>query len=384
MSLALYRNKQFGVKLEGTAGSAETLTASDYGIELTEMGTEAGVEMVDVDVFKNSLSASTSRSGKKVASVSVSGEFKNSGTLNTEPKVSTLLQASRLTKFLVQGMAISAVTGAITRGISVITGGTSNAIGIAVAVEGGNKLYVAVVSGTFQSGEALTSAPAGFSATAGTQDAAKTGFSFIPKSDTASEKTITINMLDGLEKKWLFGGVSNLNFELSTDSYPKFSGSITGILNESNWGVAGTAVTGITYETETAEIVNNAVLNINGSIAPITSKVAIDLGNSTIVLKDLNSDTWLKYGVITDRNVTGTLDVLTIDPATYDVFADLFAGTTASLEFVIGSGAGKKIEVVVPAIQYLGISDTDQDGFSANTLSFKATGSDNELLIWFR
>jgi hypothetical protein len=384
MALALSRNKQFGIKLEGTAGTAETLTSADYGLELTELSVDTGLEVIENDVFKNSLSSSTSRIGKKTATATIAGEFKNSGTLNTLPKIDPLLQIARMIKLTVRGMVFSAGSGTAVRGVSYVSGGTSSAKGYIVKIEA-SKVYIAVVSGTFQSGEALTTTGTGSTwvATAGTQDAALTGFAYMPASTSASEKTATINVLDGGFLKPSFGDVASIGLELSTDGYPKWTASISGIMGDT-WGDAGSEVIGITYESNQPAIVNNATLLINGTIAPITSKVTIDLGNTLSVLKDLNSSTWLKYGVVSDRATVGTLDVMAIAPATYDLYAALFAGTTASLEFVIGSGAGKAVEIVLPAIQYQGVTSSDDAGFLANQISFKATGRDNEMLIWFR
>lgn len=384
MALALTRNKQFGIKLEAVAGTPETLSASDYGLELTELSVDTGLEVIESDVFKNTISSATSRIGKKTATATIAGEFKNSGTLNTLPKLDPILQIARMIKLTVRGMAFSAGSGTAVRGISYVSGGTSLAKGYLVKIES-TKVYIAVVSGTFQSGETLTTTGTGstWTATAGTQDVALTGFAYMPSSTSASEKTATINVLDGGFLKPSFGDVASLGLELSTDGYPKWTASMSGVMDPT-WGTAGSEVTGITYETNQPAIVNNATLLINGSIAPITSKVTIDLSNTLTVLKDLNSATWLKHGVVTDRAVVGTLDVMAIAPATYDLYAALFAGTTASLEFVIGSGAGKAIEVVLPAIQYQGVSSSDDAGFLANQISFKATGVDNEIICWFR
>jgi hypothetical protein len=383
MSLQLTRNKQFGIKIESTNGTAETLSASDYGLELTELTANANVEMIENDVFKNSLSSSTDRVGKKTAQGTIAGEFKSSGTLNTEPKISPILQCARLKKYTVKGMVVSGETGTLKRGAMVIVGGTSTARGVAVKSDSG-KLYVAVISGTFQSGEALTSIPSGYTATAGAQDAGNTGFAYCPDSTTSSEKCATINILDGGLEKFLFGSVFGLGLEITPDSYAKWTSSFMGICDPSNWGTEGTEVTGIAYESDTPAIVSNAVLKIGTSFSPIVAGVTLDLGNNPMVIKDMNSDTWLKYGVVTDRNVTGTLNVMAIDPSDYALYTAFFNGSTASLEFVIGSGAGKQIEIAMDAIQYTGVTEGDDSGFLTQSINFKATGLDNELVIWFR
>jgi hypothetical protein len=382
MALKLTRNKQFGIKLESTNGTAETLSASDYGLELTELTATPGVEMIENDVFKNSISASTARVGKKTATATIGGEFKNSGTLNTEPRISEILQIARMKKSTVKGMAVSNVVGSIVRGVTVLTGGTSAASGIAIALEGGNRLYVLVNSGTFQNAETITGS--GFSCTAGAQDAGNTGFVYFPKSDSTSEKCATININDGGFEENIYGAVATFGLELTTDSYAKWASTLIGVCDTANWGSSASEVTGITYESEVQAVVNNATLKINGTVAPLTSSVNIDLGNSTMVIKDLNSSTWLKYGVVTDRDASGTINVHAIDPNDYDLYAAFFAGNTATLEFQIGGGAGKQIDVILPAIQYQGVEFGDDSGFLTQAINFKATGTDNEVVIWFR
>lgn len=382
MALALHRSKQFGVKLEATSGTAETLTATDFGLELTELSSSTGVEVLENQVFRASISGTASRIGKLTGEFSIGGEFKNSGTLNTAPKIDTILKMARMVQSTVKTLTVGTLVNQATlvRGISVITGGTSTAKGLFLKLEGSTLSY-AVISGTFVA-ENISSGT--FTAVCSAAPATGAGFVYMPSSTVASEKTGTVKVVDGGFLKPLYGAVANLAVELTTDNYPTFTSTIQGVLDDTNWGTSTAEVTGITYETQSPLVVNAANLKVNGTVAPITNSVSFDLGNGLVMIKDLNATNWLKYGVVSTRNSTGSMTVMAIDPATYPIYTSFFAGDLASLEYTIGSGAGKAIEIIMPQIQYQDISESDVDGFLAQTINMKFVGNDNEILIWFR
>lgn len=383
MAIALFRDKQFGVKLESVPGTKETLSVADYGLELSELGSTTGVEAIDNPVFKGSLSASPSRIGKRTAGFTIAGELKNSGVLNTKPKIDPILQMARMVPNAVKSMTVSGVAGTGTRGITVLTGAPSGAKGLFVKLEG-TKLYYVPTSGVFASGDALTSVSGTLAATAGTQDATAAGWLYNPSTTVASEKTGTVYVADGGIAKSAFGMVANFSMELGVDSFPKFSSTLTGVLDAPVWGTAATRVSGITYESQIVPVVNNAVMRINGTVAPIASKVTMDLGNNLYVIPDLNQDSWLRHGCVTARQAAGTMSILALDPAVYNAYQALFAGGTATLEFTMGTGAGNVIEIFAPEAQYTGISDSDTNGFLGSELTLKLCGVDSELYLWYR
>lgn len=382
--ISLYRDKQFGVKIEATPGTKETLAVGDYGLELSELSSTTGVEAIDNPVFKGSLSSSASRIGKRTAGFQLGGELKNSGVLNTKPKIDTLLQMARMVPTAVKSMTVTAPTGTVSRGVTVITGGTSGAKGIVIKVEG-TKVYFIPISGTFAAADALTSSPAGFTGTvAGAVDVTAAGWVYNPSTTIASEKCGTIYVADGGIAKSAYGCVASFSMELSVDSFPKFQSTITGVLDAATWGTTATKQSDIVYESQIVPVVNAASLKINGTVVPIASKVTMDLGNELYVIPDLNQPNWLKYGVITGRKAASSMSVLALDPAVYNVYSALFAGGTAAMEFTMGTGAGNIIEIFAPAAQYTGISDADTNGFLGQELSLKLVGEDSELWLWFR
>jgi hypothetical protein len=383
MSIALFRDKQFGVKLEATSGVKETVAVGDHGLELSELGSTTGVEAIDNPVFKGTLSQAPSRIGKRTAGFTLAGELKNSGVLNTKPKIDTILQMARMVPNAVKSMAVSAVTGAATlkRGISVITNGTAK--GLFVKLEG-TTLFYTVISGSFTAADSLTSTPAGFTAAAGVQAVTNAGWVYNPSTTVASEKCGTVYVYDGGIAKSSYGMVASLALELSVDSFPKFTSTLTGVLDSTVWGLTATKQTAIVYENQLVPVVNAASLSIGGTVIPIASKVTMDLGNQLFVIPDLNAAEWLRHGSINGRQAVGSMSILALDPAVYSAYQALFAGQTASVEFKMGDVAGNIIEVFCPEVQYTGIADSDSNGFLASELSLKLTGIDSELFLWFR
>lgn len=374
----LFRDKQFGLKIESVSGVQETLSASDYGISLTDLSGVSAIEAIDANTFRGSISATASRIGTKTASFELGGELKNSGVLNTKPKIDPILTIARFVSDNVMSMTIDTIVGTTTKLQSVITGGTSSATGLVVAVED-TKIYYIVMSGVFVSGETITSGT--FSAVTSTTPV-QHGFIYRPSSTIASEKTATINLYDGGIEKNAYGAAGTFTLSLDTESYPSWTSSITAVLKPDEWGVEGTKVNNIVYEDHLPEIVNAANLAVGTLVTPVTSSIECDLGNTVVMLRDLNSPTWLKYALVTSREATATISCMA-EPDS-DVYAKLFAGQTAQLTFTMGSGDGNRIDIIAPAVQFTGITESDQDSLLAQEIACKLTGDDKELVLWFR
>ena len=164
MSLALTRDKQCGFALEVTPGTKKTLTAADYGLEFTDITFTATPENIENQVYKGSISASPIRIGKIPGSITLSGEFKNSGVANTEAKLLKLLRLCGNTVSPVFAMTISAPTGTFKKVADIVTGGSSGAKARIVDVNG-TTLYVIVISGTFTADETITGSSSAATAT---------------------------------------------------------------------------------------------------------------------------------------------------------------------------------------------------------------------------
>lgn len=385
MSYKVSRKKQFAIKQETTNGTKATISASDYGLQLSEITATNNIEMYDNNVFKGSIDHSASRTGKGNSVATIGGEFKNSGTLNTAPKVGDILESSRFKKSNVYGYAFSAASGSSTRGADIITGGTSGATGRYVKIEG-SKIYLADIVGTFTLGETVTDSLGNWTATLGAKDGTATGLYYRGDSSSASEKCYTVSINEDGILKPFFGAMSNFGLDVNTDGFAKFTASMTGVMDKTNWGASVAMIdeSTITWETSEPPVVVNASLTI-GTYSPVgVSRVNIDVGNTVTLIEDLNSDTWYRHADVVSRGVNGTIELLTVDPSEKDFYSDFIDGARASLNFTIGSGAGKQIEIIMPYIQYTGLTDADKEGFLSTTLTFKAVGDDKAIGIWFR
>lgn len=381
MSFALYKNKTIGLKVETAPGTRETLAVSDFGLEVTDLTAASNVESIDKNTFRGSISATPSRIGKLSATVELGGELKNSGTAGTVPKLDTILKAARMAREAVSSVAVTGITGAIVRGVTVLTGGTSHATVLALGLEAG-VLYFVNRTGTLSAAETLTGGT--FSATTAGAPVSGSGYLYSPSSTAASEATVSLDVCDGGLLKQVFGAASTFSLSLSTSEYPKWSASFTGIAHAATWGTKAPVVSGITYEDHSPAVVVEARLSVGGTYAPVASQITLDLGNSVNLIENLNSETWFAHAVVTQRQATGSFQVLADLDESADLYAALFAGNTASLEFSIGKGSGTQIDVICPAVQYSGIAESDSNSFLAQSLNLKLTGDDSELLLWFR
>jgi hypothetical protein len=385
MALMLTRNKQVAITLEGTSGTYAAPVSGSYGLMCTDITAEATPETLDNNAYRATISAQAARIGKTPAAVTLAGELKNSGTANMAPKVGSLLQLCGMAERAVRTFTTSAMSnaGQLVLGSSLVVGGTSSARGLVLAFTGTTSITLAVLSGTFASGEAITcpTVPS-FTGTLSSAGVAA-GFAYTPVSDPATMKTGSIYVYDGGLGKPCFGAVGNISFELSADGYPTFSSSIVAIADKANWGASANEASGITYETALPSVVSAAHLKVDSYTAAVVSSVTADLGNSTTILKDLNSGTWYRHGVVTGRAAQASVQLLALAPAEYPVYTRLFAGSTAHISWVIGSGAGTGIRIFASKAQFTGVSTGDTDGYVSQTLSLKLTGDDDELILWF-
>jgi hypothetical protein len=371
MGLALYKNRSMGIAPETENGKAVAVGADGYGLELTEISAATEPELIEKTVFKASISAGPSRVGKVAASVSIAGELKNSGETGKLPKIDSVLQAARFGREIVLKAPVSAIGNFVSFNSlvpwkSIVTSGEAKGLVIGFDESEGVVCYVLRSETDFEGSE-----PA--------------GFLYRPMSDSESQKTFTLVVNDGGLKKTVYGAACTFTMELSTDSYPKFTAQFTGIASKDDWGEPFKGLPeGIEWEEHQPAIVVNAKARIGKDFAPITSSVSLDVGNEVQLLTDLNSDTWYKFSLIVARNAAATVAITADIEQSAALYQKLFAGEVASMSFRIGDGPGNQIDVLLPAVQYTGVSESDDNSMLGQELGMKPTGDDSEIMFWFR
>ncbi len=388
MSYALFGNKQIGLKQETQSGVQETeLGPECYGLQVTEITAAAEPEVIEQETFKGSLSASPARIGKIPASASLAGELKNSGEAGKLPKIDAILQAARFARRDVFCVDLSNETGLdkLINGKTVIKNAAGNAKGLVVGIDTENhKLYYAAISGTFAV-EGISSIDSQFTAQINSALTAA-GYLYNPSSGENSEGTYTLSISDGGLKKEIYGAACTLTMETSASGYPSWTATFTGIANKNTWGSkAGATPEGIEQENHLPAIVVESNIKIGADYAPITQSIQIDLGNEVTLIEDQNSPTWFRHALVVKRTGTATVNLSVADlEQSGGLYQKLFMGEIAAMSFKIGEGTGNQIDVLLPAVQYTGISESDNNSLLAQALTLKLTGEDDEILLWFR
>jgi hypothetical protein len=92
-----------------------------------------------------------------------------------------------------------------------------------------------------------------------------------------------------------------------------------------------------------------------------------------------------KHALVVKRAATATVNLSVADLSeSKTLYENLFKGKVAEMSFRIGEGEGNQIDVILPAVQYTGISESDNNSLLAQALTLKLTGEDDEILLWFR
>lgn len=179
----------------------------------------------------------------------------------------------------------------------------------------------------------------------------------------------------------LTGCRGNVSGNLDTGAQGKLSFSLTGhVAAETD-----TAMVTPSYDSTVPVPVLSAGFSVGGYSAVI-SKLAFDLGNTIATPPSINATDGYAAVQITARDVTGSFDPEDALVATKDWLADLIAGTSRALTTgVIGSTAGNRYQLSMPAIALRDVSPGDRDGVTTYDVTFGAAESsgDDEFSLVF-
>lgn len=115
-----------------------------------------------------------------------------------------------------------------------------------------------------------------------------------------------------------------------------------------------------------------------GGLTPIaTSKVMIALGRKVFMRPDItkldvdNNPVGYISALITDAEITGSLDPESVLVATDDRIAAWREGTEATLEVVVGTQSNNMFIFTAPKLQYIKIAGGDRDGVYLDNIDFQ-------------
>lgn len=179
----------------------------------------------------------------------------------------------------------------------------------------------------------------------------------------------------------LTGCRGNVSGNLETGKQGKLSFKLTGhVAAETD-----TAMVTPTYDSTVPVPVLNAGFSVGG-YAAVISKLAFDQGNTIATPPSINATDGYAAVQVTARDVNGSFDPEDTLVATKDWLADLIAGTSRALTTgVIGSTAGNRYQLSMPAIALRDVSPGDRDGVTTYDISYGAAESsgDDEFSLVF-
>lgn len=383
----LARIRQIAVATETVEGTPETLTAADAKLLAIDPKIEPDPGVYDRNPVRTHFSRVGKIFGKKVAKFSFGLEMRGSGTATTEPFWTRALKACGWGTSTFYSITIGAITGGPFLHGETIHGGTSEAYGrvVIAVVNGTTTLYfVSTSTATFQSGEVITGATSGATATTGSLPSAAGKVAEIIHENVPSLTSASYEGESSGIRKLLSGARGTVKFSLGKSGEP-------GIMNFEfmavDNGVIDSAIfSGIVHETAIPPIFVSAALTIGGYAAKL-SQLELDMACALGPRDDVNEAEGVTSFIINDRKPSGTFDPEMVLVATHDFYGRWYAGTEGVLDFTLGSVSGNKFRFYAPKVQYTKVSDEDREGIKIAQCSFDLNGSivpgNDELCILF-
>lgn len=193
-------------------------------------------------------------------------------------------------------------------------------------------------------------------------------------------KTITLGSYQNGTRKLIHGAAGTFQITFMAGKPVFIDWTFTGIWN----APTDTSILSPTYPTDLPPRFASSTFTIGGSAPGCIEQIQIDAGNTVIARPCPGSVAGIASGLITDRNVTGTLNPESRLIATDDVFGDLLAGTEQALSIALDDGTDV-ITFGAPKLQYSAISEGDREGQQVDDITFQCNPSsgDDEFTITF-
>jgi len=344
--------RQVAVKVEGTEGTAESLTGADV-LEIFDASWNIDDRRFARNPHRRKLGAAKSRAALRFGGPRFKMEFRGSGSASTAPRIFRVLQAAGCQQEAAKSIAIGAITGGPFQHGETITGGTSAGTARVLfdTANGAAAIQYVVISGALQSGEVLTGGTSAATATSSGAPAAL-GFLLRPLTDAADESTkcssLTAAMRTGLLEQKAFGCRARAKFMLNLGETPMAEIEILGIQTQPTDQALWTSSIPALEETTPVVI---GMAGLLGAYEPIFEKVEIDLGTEIVPrLSASDAQGALCYKVVA-RAPKGSIDPERVAEATNPFFGDWWDDTIRTLDLSIGSVANNRFRFYAKQVQ---------------------------------
>jgi len=208
-----------------------------------------------------------------------------------------------------------------------------------------------------------------------------TSVTYAPSSTASDKKSLTIwYYQDGLLHK-ITGARGTVSFNLETGTIPMASFTFTG---HSAAPTDASLITPTLDATVPVAVKGNS-FTIGGYAAAINA-LTFDMSINVITPASMSASDGFGEVFIGSRDLNGSIDPQAELVAANDFYGDFRSGTTMALATgTIGSTAGNRLAISMPAVYYRDVAPGDRDGIRTYEIPFGAVESsgDDEISIAF-
>ena len=365
--------------LESTFG---TDPGSGYAGLLTKTGAEIkiGGDTVQRETLRDTLSPRGHVIGTKQQEITLPLELRGAGdagggALNI-PELDSLLKACSMARETGVVLVLSGVSGTFAIGEQVTNDTQAEVVGTVADIVG-TTLFVRDLQNLPTDTDSISGDTSSASATVNSQSNA---YIYRPDSPSiANMGSATIHYyLDGL-RHIVRGSRGTFSIDMSVGQIPGINFTFTGTYSDPTDTPNATP----TYLELVPKPVTNAALKIGSldmSLVAV-SALSFDLGNDVQPRDDIQApDGRLGY-VVQGRDPTGSIDPEVTTMVNFNPFTDWKNGTLVPIGAGIGDAFGNRVRVVMPAVQYTELPYGERNGIFVYNLGYRATGSDDEMLL---
>lgn len=380
----LANKKQVGAIIETTCGQGGAFTAASIKFRPSSLTVDTEMTPIEDNTLSASLSKRKIAMGEKKATLKAAGYLVGSGVAGTKPESDVFLRACGMTSKVVQSIAIGAVTGGPFVPGEIVSQAVSLATGIVVkpAYTGDAKLYVVVVTGTFNGTGLITGGTSAATATASAIPAAA-GFAYHPIS--TGFETAAFKVEEDGKIKNILGAAGTATISCDSASNPKIEFTMMGVMGDY---VDGAMTTNVTYYDSTYPIFTSARCVMDRGLltefTPVVRSVSVDMQGESVVRKDANQSTGLIAGRVTARTPQIMLTAEEMLNADFDVFDAMANSDSVTIGFNFES-PDNSVTVFGTNGQITANPSGEADGIMTGDITFRMNGivGDDEIWIVF-
>jgi hypothetical protein len=378
------RLMQFLVANQPTVGTLPTLDAATGRLRLIE-GSEFGydAEVIESQRLRKSFSPRPHRVGTKAMGFTLKSEMNTPDTITDALEEAPLLAASGIVVTAARSIGRGAFTPGTPARNATVTGATSGAIGRLLLPPAWtpNALYIAPVSGTFQSGEVLN-ITGGITCTS-TTAAVVAGWYGLPVSPATSvvggrlEKDGKVYV--GRDMAGTFG------FEAANSNLGMWTWTLLGAREDIG---ESAMATGIAFDQDIAPLFQAADLVIGSSFLPVLASVSYTHGGDLVKRGNANmsGNTGLIGGRQKGRKPMFKITFEVPNESDFDAYAAFDGSSTVPVRMRLGQDIGKSIGFFADAWCPGKPSESDADGlamFEIDGVCTSATDDREVEFVWF-